>query len=329
MNLSRALRSPRKRAVASGLAASLALIGIAQPVLSACLDLALPTPKTTNVCERLTEELFIPPVFREERRCQISGFQCFFLPHCCVPGACLTAPSCYVTERVLEAVGYWLHAGDLYCDLREIDPEEMISKLKEGLYPDIADLVTGGLSSIFYQAASAHIDIMECSADGLNNTLKDVIWELMRNSPFPEHDSFFSVDLDRVNIINRSFSYGSLYLREGYDGITLDSLVILKDELYTTLASWDKPWDAVKFGRLNSLEELALTTMIHELVHVRQYRNMTREKFINTYLVEYLRTGYEDIPMEREADAVEEWAQAEYESTKGLWTGFIAVSLHN
>ena len=328
MSLSHALHSSRRLTVAFSLAASLALIGSAQPALSACLGLALPTPKTTNVCERLTEELFVPPVFREERRCLFSGFECLFAPHCCVPGACLVSPSCYATARVIETAGYLLHAGDLYCDFREVDPEEMISKLTEGLYPDTADLVTGGTSSLFYQVASAHIDTMECSADGLNNSLKDVIWELMRNSPFAERDSFFRVDLDRVSIINRSFPRAALYLPTKL-AITLDSLVILQDKMHALLATWNKSWDAVKFGQLSSDEVDALVLMIHELVHVRQYRNMTRERFITTYLVEFLKHGYEDHPLEREADKVEEWARTEYESTKGLWAGITAVILQN
>jgi hypothetical protein len=56
---------------------------------------------------------------------------------------------------------------------------------------------------------------------------------------------------------------------------------------------------------------------------------MTRERFITTYLVEFLKHGYKDIPMEREAYKVQEGAQAAYESTKGLWAGITAVILQN
>lgn len=62
-------------------------------------------------------------------------------------------------------------------------------------------------------------------------------------------------------------------------------------------------------GAASSIEALGashrsmgeLLTMMHELVHVRQYRELGRENFLNSYLYEVLAQGYADAAFEAEA----------------------------
>ena len=67
--------------------------------------------------------------------------------------------------------------------------------------------------------------------------------------------------------------------------------------------------------------------MIHELVHVRQYRMMGREQFVNRYLAEALVHSYPDISAEQQAFGFQEWASGEYERVRGTWVAIALAGL--
>ncbi len=301
------------------------LVTITIPTLvrAECLGLGLPAPQRTNVCETLVEELVVP---KTEVFCDVpTGLPEVLIvpPHCHVPGACHVDPICKAYEVTKQVGTHVLHAGELYCDFREVSPEAMIEGLAQERFTDVVKLTTGGISSVLYQVSTAHIDTLECAAIELSPTLKDVIHNVIEGTALPLNKYFSAIDVDRVRIINRSAPLGDLYLREGFDGITLDSLVIIKDIHHRTLTNWKHNWDEVKFGELSSVEEDALFLMIHELVHVRQYREMGREQFVNQYLAEGLAQGYPDISTEKEARDFQEWSRVEYERKRDTWSGIL------
>ena len=290
-----------------------------------CLGLGMPAPQQTNVCETLVENLVVPA--HTELFCDIDTWELAFLPWCAAPGACFVDPTCITFQQTKEIAETIYYAGDLYCDFREVDPEEMIEKLGNGLYTDTVKLTTGGTSSILFNVAEAHIDTLSCSADYLSSNLKDVIDHIAVESPWPRDEYFYNVDLDRATIIDRSAPLADIYLREGYGAITLDSLIIFRDTAYLALSSWSHTWDEVKFGQLTVAEEQAMISLIHELVHVRQYRQMGEEQFINSYLTEALQNDYPSISMEQQAYSFQSWASKEYERQRGIWDAVTTVIL--
>jgi len=269
------------------------------PVFAACLGLGFPAPQNTNVCETLVEDLLVPTT---ELFCNVPIIA---PPHCHIPGACHIDPICKTFEIVEQVGSHIVHAGELYCDPREMGPEEIINKLAANLITDTVKLTTGGMSSALYKISAAHVDILECDGHELNNTIKNVLFQIAAKSGRGADDFFGELDVNRVRIIPNSSPTASLYLRDGFIGITLDSVVILRPDLFTILDSWNTPWADVAFGALNQNEHDALLTLVHELIHVRQYRKIGREQFINLYLANAITTDYVNLTTEREARRLE------------------------
>ena len=308
--------SIRRRGVASMLrrmGATMIALGITflmAPELSRaeCRGLDLPPPQTLNICETLIEDLLVPG--GTEVFCDVPWYA---PPHCHVPGACHVDPVCKSFERIQEVASILLHAGDLYCDPREVEAEEIVEKVAMDLYADTTALTTGGASSILFKVANVHIDFIECNAAPLSPALKDVIANVVADPDRSRNDHFYPVDVDEIRIIARSrTALGSLYLREGYGAITLGNVVILRDHFFEQLDLWDHPWGEARFGHLTQEEEEALSILIHELIHIRQYREIGKEQFINRYLTEALKSGYGSISMETEAYDFQSWADKQY-----------------
>ena len=172
------------RAVAVGLSLVSTLLG-ARVVQAECLGLGLPPPEDLNICRTLAEDLIIPPVLRLEPMCNLSGFECLIAPHCCVPGACLAFPECVATEQIVEVAEQVFHAGDLYCGVQELGPEQLMSDLVSRRIPDPVTLSTGGANSILYKHAGAYIDELECKGIDLGR-FKDIVRGMMSEPGFPK-----------------------------------------------------------------------------------------------------------------------------------------------
>lgn len=270
---------------------------------AACLGMGPPTPKTTNVCERVVEKVVVP---QTQLMCDLPWWVRIVAPHCNLPGACHIDPACKsfeVTKQVGETV---LNAGDLYCDFREISSEKIITGIRDQTYTDLVKLTSGGNTSILFDVGNRHIDVMSCSGKHLNEKLKAWISCVTSKSTTPQTETFYPIDMNRALMLSETHPTASLYLppQFGKDAITLDDLVIIKDAEFQILRNWNKDLGA----ELTSGEQSALGLIIHELVHVRQYRNMGNEVFLNNYLTEAIVRGYADISMEQQARQYQNWA---------------------
>lgn len=276
------------------------LISISENSKSDCLGLSPPLPQNTNVCETIFETLVIP---RTEVFCRMKWWQRLAMPHCNLPGACHVDPTCKAFERTRDIASLVLNPGDLYCDFREISPERIIENIANQAFSDLTTLTTGGTSSILYSVANSHIDMMSCAGIPLNNLLKNIINCVTNNSPFSRREYFYPIDINSVRIISDTHPTANLYLRNGYDAITLADLVIIRDDKFEILKNWNKS----SANDLTDEEREALVTMVHELVHVRQYREIGKEVFLNRYLAESVVRGYANISYEREAYRFDAW----------------------
>jgi hypothetical protein len=174
-----------------------------------------------------------------------------------------------------------------------------VDDLKNNRFPDLVTLSTGGVNSVLYTVAGSYIDGLECKAQPLSDTVKAAAHAVMALEGFP--GLFGDSELDRAHILPQRAS-GVLGLpKEGYGAITLDSLILLQDYQYDALASGDISFDRVVQGRATSAEVDAFYTIMHELVHVRQYRELGREQFLNTYLPDAVVNGYAGVGLEDEA----------------------------
>lgn len=288
------LRLPGAGLLAAGV---LMLTSFARPVHAECLGLSPPPPADLNICRQLVEDLVIPPVVTLEPYCKVSGWwRCLAAPHCCTPGVCLLSPECVGMRQVEQVAGYVVHAGDLYCGVQELAPEQLLADFIADRFPDPGVLTLGGpLVSV----ASAYVDGLECRAAELSPALVDALNVVMAAPGFNE--AFTSLDVSQARIIAHRDS-GALDLpRGGWGATTVGSLIFLPDDLYDALYSWTADTRC-----LSESERVELSTIAHELTHVRQYRELGRERFLNEYLVEALKDGYSSIGFEEEAYALED-----------------------
>jgi hypothetical protein len=282
-------------------AATASLLAAPAAVHAECLGLTPPKPQQLNICRALVEDLLVPPVVTLDPTCGISGIECLALPHCCVPGVCLGFPECVVTKEVIKAAGYVAHAGDVYCGVQDIEPDQLISDLVNDRIPDPTTLASGGTNSVLYTIAGAYVDGLECSAKRLPDSFGGLAQVVMS---WPGFDGKYAdIDID-VDILPHRDS-GVLDLpREGYDAITLGTLIFVQDDIYDTL--FNVRWS---YGELIGrhpvpMNDRAFFTIIHELVHARQYRELGREEFLNHYLRDALVNGYASVEFEEEAYSV-------------------------
>jgi hypothetical protein len=264
-----------------------------------CNTPLIPPPKDLNVCRTLVEDLILPPVITAQPSCTVSGAECIFLPHCCVPGVCLTFPECVTTKQVSEGVKILAHSGEVYCGPQEITPEHFLQDLENNRFPDLTTLSTGGINSVLFTVAGSYIDGLECKAPALPDSVKNAARVVMSMQGFP--GLFGDSEIDRAHILPKRES-GVLDLpKDGYGAITLDSLILLTDAQYDALMSDDFSYDRVAQGRATADQTAAFFTIMHELVHVRQYRELGREQFLNNYLPDAVVNGYSGVAFELEA----------------------------
>lgn len=178
---------------------------------------------------------------------------------------------------------------------------------------------------MLYRMGGAQIDKLECAASELTPELAAAQQELIG---LPGMSQLFEpIDVQSVSIVERSVPGGSIFLRPGFNGITLDTLVIFQDDMHAVLAGWSSDLDDVIWGNVESDEFKAFFSLTHELVHVRQYREVGRETFLNEYLADALISDYAEIGLEEEADGLADDARATVRQERQRRTAVVMTSL--
>lgn len=280
-----------------------------------CISELLPPPKNLNVCERLLEELVVETLTpRIEESCvSLSAWECLSpgVAECCIPGVCMTFPHCVVARTVQEVVTTVYHRDDIYCDFREISPTEAFSKMVAGLYvdPDTGEAIFNPYELVgaefLVETLEAHIAAMECAASPLPSGLKSLVSAMQLNaafSPFGDAAPFDTVDVDRMVLLGDAEQPAKAINKK--TAITLDRLVIVEQRHFDTLMGQAAPSLLdLQLGNVDAEYMEALDLLIHELVHVRQYREAGTTQFLADYLAAHsdIRNGYFDLPQEHEA----------------------------
>jgi hypothetical protein len=282
------------RSALTAASAASVLVGLTSVAHASCLGLAPPAPADLNICRTLVQDLIIPPVVSFTPFCNVSGARCFLRPHCCLPVLCLAAPDCVITKRVEEVAGYIVHAGDLYCGLQELSPEQLLSDLVADRFP-APDLVNhaGPLTDV----ARAYLDRLECSATPLSPPLIAALRAVMGSAGFD--GAFAELDVRQARLVPRRDSGVIKLPGNDWDGITIGDLIFLPNATFDALMAWQADPNC-----LTAAEQEPLSVLVHELVHVRQYRELGRDGFLNAYLIDVLQHTYQSAEFELEAYAV-------------------------
>lgn len=258
----------------------------------------------TNVCLELMEDFLIPASVQQIKDCHWSKAECIghsilgdpLAPICCTD-ACFANPKCWVWKKVTKPAKL-LAAGDNYCDP---DPKDFMELWLRREIANLADLLLGGLPSHLVDILEKSINAMKGRADHLPLHTQKLIKEMIVSVYDSGRTGFSYSDLANVKILSDSDPEADRWLRE--NAMTLGTLVLIKDEYYRQIMDEhnDFSFGDVQ-GRRGSWKYLeALEIVVHELVHVKQYRELGLDEFLSNYVGEVMVYDYGNASFEQEA----------------------------
>lgn len=251
---------------------------------------------SVNICWRLLEPIWIPPTPQDAGECaEANLYLCAIgLLHCCGP-TCRLHPECNLGGTFVD--GHW---EDITCELME--PEEAFDRfLRSHLRP-----LDDGIP-IIRRVATAHIESLSLQARALPMDLQNLVNGILASSEAARLPSFAPLHVESALLLPDRVGEAALYLPASRTrAITLDNLIIMRSMFFYPLFNNVAPplMSLRIFCAAPRAYRDALSLLLHELVHVRQWDELGRDTFLNTYLIEVLVFGYGNDSFEREAFAL-------------------------
>jgi hypothetical protein len=247
-----------------------------------------------NVCQDIIESVLVPPTFKQAFSCPMDA-RCIFLPHCCVPLVCVADPVCRVASTVVDVAQHVEQRHTLVCQPTPLDPAVEFKKWMAGGVPNLDEVLVPGAR----QTAKAEIGLMRTQGTAIPAGAKAVIGGLMQSEWTKGTAQFDQVDMNGIAIISNTNSLAKPYLRSGFSAITLGAVIVIDDPIFRTIMG---NWNALAMLKAtpgqHGPEIAAAHTLMHELVHAKQYRMLGFDAFINQYLFEAIEHGYANISFE-------------------------------
>jgi hypothetical protein len=196
------------------------------------------------------------------------------------------------------------NAGDVYCSVT-LTPKEYIERLVNGRLTDLSQvgafLATGGNSALF----DFDVEVMSQAGRHIPDNAQEIIRQLIAPTYDGGATGFSHDDLANVKVVSSDFPTAGIYLPGNRLAITLGPVIILKAKYYEALFK-DSNSGVTYSSFLTSSAVCnryiaSVDTMVHELVHVRQYRDLGRYNFTVQYLGSALANGYGGVGFEHEA----------------------------
>lgn len=258
-----------------------------------------------NLCKILLEDLIVetivPQIFESCR----GGAYCILNPLCCVPVVCNTLPDCKIVETIDTIVTTVYEAGSVYCDVTELSARDLRDELAKGTITNLTEVLTGGLLEPSLQIVRVDIDTLYGVGTPIPDNVKDMIHHFVEPIYDGGVSGFAYADMDTVKIVPQRMPTAGIYLQSDKAAITLGKVVIMRNDLYDALVAPENAgvdWAQFLTASLDFNFVHGVDTMIHELVHVKQYRVDGDHNFLANYVVGTVAGGgYGNDAYEREA----------------------------
>lgn len=255
---------------------------------------------TIDVCQTVLKQVLIPATYQDVVTCNNEWYICAFVdPACCIPGVCNTLPHCMITQQVCTAAAHLEDQLVVECHPENFDPAVEWKKWLQQSIPSLDDLLLPGA----FEAAKLDIQAMKAASTAIPAKVKVQVLGLLQAIPAAQS----KVTVNEVNnsrLIANTNINASLYLRDGFDAITLYDLIVIRNNHYQVLMNTQNhnyTVDQIKNGVAPAEYVDALLLLIHELVHVRQYAGLGFDAFLTNYLIETICKGYGKDSFEAEA----------------------------
>lgn len=287
-------------------------VGALAVVLGVALSGASAKAGEYDVCVEVLQDFWIPPVMGTERTCL--GFpECLgvnlvdpLAPAgiCCMPGICMSYPTCTVAKNIIVAAGYVAHANEVHCF--QTTPEDLWQLWLDGLVSLGGDALSGGLLDATMQLAEADIEHLSLAGTSLPLHVRNILKEMVASIYDNGVTGFEYRSLDDVKVLRESYNPSTdAWLNGGHPAITLGHLIVLEDALVNELLNTDRnvmTLDDLRRGGGSTEFMQALNTLLHEMVHVKQYERLGMRTFLKDYVIDVaLSGGYGFDKFEQEA----------------------------
>jgi FG-GAP repeat len=257
----------------------------------------LEPPKALNICRIADADKFVPRnILRNLTTCK----RCSILsPDCCVPGVCLANPYCVVNSSVIDAVNTLVKRGEVYCDFREVSPKQFVNQIFNKTLDDltqIESMIQAGIPLI-----SAYTQSIRCAASPIPSDVKVRMRALI--SMAPQLNAINERDLAQVRIIAKRSTTG-IELAAGQEAITLGDVIVLQNDNFDALMQQPFPSHHDLLGGYANRKSIrAISTLIHEMIHVKQFREMGETDFYVEYLAGVVAVGFDPVQSRLERPA--------------------------
>jgi hypothetical protein len=259
-----------------------------------------------NVCQSILQHLFWPPSYTTMPDCPSRSWrQCLSQPECCVTkSACLAQPQCIVSRLVEVAAAHWDDNIKWTCKFKNFKEEVMIAVLQNS-----------GLPQFLLPTLSQYLDFCKLRAEPLPDGVKAIIRDLVQPFIDDQTAKFGLVDVDQV-IVRKSgwdadiFTFKMNEANSTKMAMTLENMVIFNenynikvDALLGDMAQPIPTPEEFRNCQGDTTYHQAIGDLLHELVHVRQYRELGSDRFVEEFLAEVMGLGDAPNTLESEAQA--------------------------
>ena len=262
-----------------------------------------------DVCAYVIRTFLVPATYQDATRCIdcggsfAAGLHCVANPVCAAPVACLASPDCVLHDLIVTVAEHYEEGLVWKCEPQDLDPAVEFQKWLEGQIAALPDLLLPGAG----RAAEAEINTMKLSAAAIPANVRSQLMALIGQSSVGPA-KWDATDRDSARLLSNSNAMARPYLREGFGAITLGDLVIMRDTHFQRLTDPTRNFTLAQYSAGGVPADYAdsILTLIHELVHVRQYKDRGGfQAFVTSYGLESTIHEYSDISKEREAVAYE------------------------
>lgn len=273
-----------------------------------------------NICEKVIEDTLFPPQIEDVVECTRNPIIIALMPHCLAP-TCMAHPECVTTRTIITAAEELVRAGEVHCSFREISAEELFEKWIRGRITNTADIALGGLPAGFSGIVQSHVALLAARGASLPDGVQSILNAVADRAALMGVSSFTRQDVQGIKIMSDTDVDADFYtLPTDPEAITLGPVIVMREKYFRPLV--DATGAGVTLGHMLGNKgfpvELidAVDTLVHEMIHVRQYRELGTESFQVNYLLEAWARGYGNDASEREAFT---FAAQMADVHEGLW----------
>jgi hypothetical protein len=265
-----------------------------------CLPATAHAQTTTlvDVCGWAFDRVLVPATYRDVLLCDDSWKMCAFVDaQCCVPGVCQLLPHCVITETAINVAAHYEDKWVFKCE--RISAEDAWQRWLRHQIPSVDSLALPYLLEV----AKRDVDWMRLAAKPLPTHVVKQVNGMLKPFMRAGTSKVTPNEITNVKIISETNANAGLYLPDGAEGVTLYDVVVLRSDHYKDLMNATNSFSAadIRAGTVSEKYVDSLMTIIHEMVHVRQYAELGFHSFVTNYLLEAAVKGYGSNSFEKEA----------------------------